>query len=72
MSAQKELMKLFEIVRVIRDEQTSNEIFGGEGTEKKREASRVYAVRIMEQAKQIDGTLEAIEQALEAEGKQGQ
>lgn len=51
------LMRLSNLIREIREEQTSDAIFGGTGDEKRKEASRIYASRILAAADKIDDVL---------------
>jgi hypothetical protein len=61
------LVKLFETVRELREEQISDGIFGGTTSEKKRGDSQVYASRIAAAANKIDDLLQQVEDALEGE-----
>ena len=55
---------LYDIICAIRDEQISDEIWGGASTAERREASQIYAARILAEAGKISNTLDAIDAAL--------
>ena len=55
------LTELAEAIRSIRDDQTSDAIFGGQTTDQRRRASDTYASRIRDQAGKIDDLLERVE-----------
>jgi hypothetical protein len=51
--------RVIDLIRTVREEQTSDNIFGGNRTVEQAANSRIYASRIAEAASQIEDALEA-------------